>query len=160
ATLVRIAGVLGLPEEQWREFAVTAEGALDAWRQEFVRADGTLAVHTQASHVRALAIGLVPDELRPGVAARLARLVAEAGGHLGPGFLSTPYLLPVLADHGYLDLAYQVLRQDTPPSWLAMVDRGATTVWETWDGVDADGKPHASLNHYSKGAVATFLHRY
>ena len=50
--------------------------------------------------------------------------------------------------------------QDTPPSWLTMVDRGATTVWEEWEGVDGHGVPHASLNHYSKGAVAAFLHRY
>jgi alpha-L-rhamnosidase len=41
-----------------------------------------------------------------------------------------------------------------------MVDRGATTVWERWNGVDADGRPHESLNHCSKGAVVTFLHRY
>jgi alpha-L-rhamnosidase len=41
-----------------------------------------------------------------------------------------------------------------------MVDRGATTVWEHWNGVDADGVPHDSLNHYSKGAVISFLHRY
>jgi len=160
ATLVRIAGVLGRPEGERREFAGVAEGALDAWRREFVRADGTLAVQTQASHVRALAFGLAPAELTLSVAGRLAELVAEADGHLATGFLSTPYLLPVLADHGHLDTAYELLRQDTPPSWLAMVDRGATTVWETWEGVDACGRPHASLNHYSKGAVASFLHRY
>jgi alpha-L-rhamnosidase len=41
-----------------------------------------------------------------------------------------------------------------------MVDRGATTMWEDWDGVDSRGVPRGSLNHYSKGAVATFLHRY
>jgi alpha-L-rhamnosidase len=41
-----------------------------------------------------------------------------------------------------------------------MIDRGATTMWEHWDGVDADGVPHDSLNHYSKGAVISFLHRY
>ena len=41
-----------------------------------------------------------------------------------------------------------------------MVDRGSTTVWERWNGVDADGVPHESLNHYSKGAVVSFLHRY
>jgi alpha-L-rhamnosidase len=29
-----------------------------------------------------------------------------------------------------------------------------------WEGVDAQGVPHGSLNHYSKGTVATFLHRY
>jgi alpha-L-rhamnosidase len=117
-------------------------------------------VQTQASHVRALAFGLVPEELRPLVAARLAELVGLAEGHLTTGFLSTPYLLPVLADHGYLEVAYELLLQDTPPSWLAMVDRGATTVWEEWEGVDGRGVPHASLNHYSKGAVAAFLHRY
>ena len=160
ATVVRVAEVLGLPEEQWYRYRDIAAGALDAWRREFLRPDGTLAVQTQASHVRALAFGLVPEELRPQVAARLAELVGLADGHLTTGFLSTPYLLPVLADHGYLDIAYQLLLQDTPPSWLTMVDRGATTVWEEWEGVDGHGVPHASLNHYSKGAVAAFLHRY
>ena len=53
-----------------------------------------------------------------------------------------------------------LLRQDTAPSWFTMVDRGATTMWEYWAGVDSRGVPHGSLNHYSKGAVATFLHRY
>ena len=66
----------------------------------------------------------------------------------------------MLADTGHLDVAYDLLFQDTEPSWLVMVDRGATTVWEEWGGVDADGRPHASLNHYSKGAVITFLHQY
>ena len=41
-----------------------------------------------------------------------------------------------------------------------MIDRGATTMWERWDGVDRHGRPTDSLNHYSKGAVITFLHRY
>ena len=41
-----------------------------------------------------------------------------------------------------------------------MVDRGATTVWEDWEGIDDDGVAHDSLNHYSKGAVISFLHRY
>jgi alpha-L-rhamnosidase len=41
-----------------------------------------------------------------------------------------------------------------------MIDRGATTVWEDWEGIDEEGRPHLSLNHYSKGAVISFLHRY
>jgi alpha-L-rhamnosidase len=160
ATVARIADLLGMPVEQGRGYRGIAEDALDAWRREFVRPDGTLAVQTQASHVRALAFGLVPDDLRPAVAARLAGLIDEAGGHLATGFLSTADLLPVLADHGHLGTAYRLLLQDTPPSWLTMIDRGATTVWEQWEGVDSRGVPHESLNHYSKGAVATFLHRY
>jgi alpha-L-rhamnosidase len=160
ATVVQVARVLGLPEDQRRPYHDIAKGALGAWRREFVRPDGTLAVPTQASHVRALAFGLVPEELRPAIAARLAELVGLAGGHLATGFLSTAYLLPVLANTGHLGTAYELLLQDTPPSWLTMVDRGATTVWEEWEGVDGHGVPHASLNHYSKGAVAAFLYRY
>ena len=99
---------------------------------------------TQANHVRALAFDLVPDELRPAVADRLVELIREAGTHLGTGFLATPYLLPVLADTGHLDVAYELLLQDTEPSWLAMVDRGATTMWEHWDGVAADGRARTS----------------
>ncbi len=41
-----------------------------------------------------------------------------------------------------------------------MIDKGATTIWEWWQGIDDDGVPHQSLNHYSKGAVISFLHRY
>jgi alpha-L-rhamnosidase len=107
-----------------------------------------------------LAFDLVPTDLRTQVAARLVDLVTDAGGHLTTGFLSTGLLLPTLVEAGRLDTAYALLLQDTEPSWLTMIDRGATTMWERWNGVDADGVPHESLNHYSKGAVASFLHRY
>ena len=160
ATLVRIGELLGVDTETLDHFRVIAAGALAAWQAEFVGPDGSLMVQTQASHVRALAFGLVPDALRTSVAERLAELVADAGDHLTTGFLSTGMLLPTLAESGHVDAAYRLLLQDTEPSWLTMIDRGATTVWEHWNGVDANGVAHDSLNHYSKGAVASFLHRH
>ena len=80
------------------------------------------------------------------------------GDALGHG--QEPALCWWLPDGASVQHAYDLLRQDTAPSWLTMVDRGATTLWEHWDGVDSRGAPRGSLNHYSKGAVATFLHRY
>ncbi|GMU77605.1 MAG: alpha-L-rhamnosidase [Acidimicrobiia bacterium] len=159
ALAARIGRLLGHDADAAR-FDVLAAHALDAWRTEYVAADGSLTPDTQAAHVRALAFDLVPPELRGQTADRLAALVRTAGTHVGTGFLATPHLLPVLADAGYAELAYEVLLKDTPPSWLAMSERGATTVWEDWEGIDADGRPHASLNHYSKGAVISFLHTY
>jgi alpha-L-rhamnosidase len=154
----QVARVLGRTEDASRYDELAAH-TLGAWRAEFIR-DNRLVRDTQASYVRALAFGLAPEELRPAIRARLAELIRQAGTHLNTGFLATPYLLPVLADGGRADLAYELLLQDTEPSWLAMIDKGATTIWELWDAVGDDGVPTGSLNHYSKGAVISFLHRY
>ncbi|MEU2773116.1 family 78 glycoside hydrolase catalytic domain [Streptomyces sp. NPDC007162] len=156
-TLAAVAAVLGREGEATR-YARLAERIRDSWRAEFLDDNGHTTVDTQASYVRAIAFGLVPEKLRDAAVARLAELVRAAGDHLSTGFLATADLLPVLADTGYSDLAYRLLLQRTYPSWLGMLDRGATTIWEEWDGVDAQGDAHASLNHYSKGAVTRFLY--
>ncbi len=155
----RIAALLNRPAEAAR-YATLSARVREAWQAEYVDAEGRVTPDSQANHVRALAFNLVPEHLRAGIAARLVELITAAGAHPGTGFLATPYLLPVLADTGNIDVAYDLLFQDTEPSWLVMTDRGATTVWERWNGVSADGVPHESLNHYSKGAVISFLHRY
>lgn len=156
-TLAKVAAVLGKTAEA-AHFGELADKIRDAWRLEFIGPDGRTPNDTQASYVRALAFGLAPEEVRPLAAQRLTELIEEADGHLGTGFLSTADLLPVLADNGYVDVAHRLLQQRTTPSWLGMIDRGATTIWEEWEGVDRNGNAHASLNHYSKGAVVRYLH--
>jgi len=53
-----------------------------------------------------------------------------------------------------------VLWQSEAPSWLYEVDRGATTIWETWDGVSPDGDVRTmSFNHYAFGCVDDWLFR-
>ena len=85
---------------------------------------------------------LRPHPRRP---ARRAPPTASSSSSATPATTSAPAssprrsCCPVLADTGHLDVAYDLLFQDTEPSWLVMVDRGATTVWEEWGGVDADG---------------------
>jgi alpha-L-rhamnosidase len=157
--LARIGTMLGHDKEAQR-FGELATNVLEAWQTEFIGPDGALTPDTQANHVRGLAFDLVPSELRQQTVGRLIELIRDADTHLGTGFLATPYLLPVLTDAGHIDLAYELIYQNTPPSWLYMAERGATTVWELWEGIDTDGVPHESLNHYSKGAVISWLHRY
>ena len=153
--LGRIAEVLGRAPEVERYLGLAAD-CLDAWRAEFIDSEGQVMPRTQANLCRSLAFGLVPEELRQKVADDLVQLIEEAGMHLGTGFLSTPMLLPVLADHGHLDTAYALLFQDTEPSWMNMSNQ-YPTIWEDWDGIK-NGKATHSLNHYSKGAVISFLH--
>ncbi len=159
-TLVRMGEVIGAEPDVVTRYDALAGGARAAWQAEFLEPDGSLRIRTQASHVRALAFGLVEEDGRDRVATDLVSLVAEHHGHLATGFLSTGLLLPTLAETGQTETAYALLRQDTEPSWLTMIDRGATTVWERWNGVDADGVAHESLNHASLGAVVSFLHRH
>ena len=115
-------------------------------------ADGRVdAVHAGEPGSGRCAFGLVPDALPP-AGRRRARRPGTGGRHPpGTGFLATPGLLPALADDGHLDLAYEVLFQDTEPSWW----RWSTAVRRrcgAWRGIDEDGVPHESLNDDSKGA--------
>jgi hypothetical protein len=58
-----------------------------------------------------------------------------------------------------LHVAYVLLKQETPPSWLYAVKHGATTIWEFWDALDEEGNVHGSLNHYAYGAVGSWLYQ-
>ena len=111
----------------------------------------------QCAYVRPIALGLLDPEDERQAAEDLNELVQKMDYHLNTGFLSTPFLCKVLSEHGYADTAYRLLLQDTCPGWLYAVKKGATTIWETWDGVREDGTVHDSLNHYSYGAVCGWL---
>ncbi|ASN20044.1 family 78 glycoside hydrolase catalytic domain [Arthrobacter sp. YN] len=159
STMARIARVLGRTTEAVR-YEQVADSVREAWRCAYLHEDGNTSADTQASYVRALAFGLIPEDIRQGAVDRLVDLIRTADTHLGTGFLSTGYLLPVLVEAGRADIAYELLFQRTAPSWLYMVDKGATTIWESWEGIDDAGKAHESLNHYSKGTVLRFLHEH
>ena len=156
ATLSRAAAVLGHAEDA-RRYTALADNVRRAWQAAFLRPDGRIGTDRQDDYVRALAFDLLPAGDRAAAAVRLVNLIEAAGGHLGTGFLSTPLLLPVLIDTGHTDLAYRLLQQDTVPSWLYQVERGATTIWETWTGYTPDGRGEGSHNHYALGAVVGWL---
>ena len=86
---------------------------------------------------------------------RLVKAMENYGWRLGTGFLSTPFILDVLAGMD-IEYAYRLLENEEMPGWLFMPKNGATTIWESWEGTKAQGGI-ASLNHYSKGAVCEWL---
>ncbi len=153
--LSEIAQILGR-EEDAAHFAEVSENAKKAFR--FTQTEnGKIDSKRQCMYVRPLAFGLLEEEDARQAAADLNALVAENGYHLNTGFLSTPFLCEILTKYGYTETAYKLLLQDTIPSWLYEVKKGATTVWETWDGIKEDGSVHASLNHYSYGSIAGWM---
>ena len=134
-----------------------------AFVKEYTTLNGGLVSSTQTAYVLALQFDLLPEELRQQAAVRLVENIKEYNYHLTTGFVGTPYLCHVLTRFGYNDVAYKLLLQESYPSWLFQVKKGATTIWERWDGIKADGTfqnvAMNSFNHYSYGAIGEWMYK-
>ena len=159
--LQRTAQILGKQQDAAR-YGEQLARIKSAFRREFVTETGRVGENTQTAYALALHFDLLPDELRPVAARRLAQEVRERK-HLTTGFVGTPYLCHVLSRYGYLDEAYMLLNREQYPSWLYPVKQGATTIWERWDGIKPDGsfqdKGMNSFNHYAYGAIGEWMYR-
>ncbi|MDD6033109.1 MAG: family 78 glycoside hydrolase catalytic domain [Oscillospiraceae bacterium] len=149
-----IAQQLGRGEDA-REFRRYHDGCRNAYQQLVRTEDFKLDTDRQARLVRPLYFDLLDGEQKAYAQKRLIEALEHFGWRLGTGFLSTPLILYVLADYD-LDAAYRLLENEEIPGWLSMPKQGATTIWESWEGPNAQGGV-ASLNHYSKGAVVEWL---
>ncbi|QCT01496.1 alpha-l-rhamnosidase [Paenibacillus algicola] len=136
---------------------------MDEFNNVFISPNGRLISNTQTAHVLALMFDVVKVKDRQRVADALAQLIIENNVHLTTGFVGTPYLCHVLSRFGYDHLAYQLVFQKEFPSWLYAITKGATTIWEHWDGIKEDGSFWSddmnSFNHYAYGAVGDWLYR-
>ena len=118
-------------------------------------------LETQTAYVLILYFGLCTEQDRQSLADRLAQMIRENGTRMTTGFVGTPYLLHVLSENGYCELAYELLMQEQSPSWLYSVCHGATTMWEHWNSQKEDGSFWStsmnSFNHYAYGAVFDWI---
>jgi alpha-L-rhamnosidase len=165
----QMAHALGKTEEE-AHYAQLFAQIKAAFLKAFVHPDGFIdgagdakatSKDTQTGYVLALHMKLVDDQLRAAVAQKLVAKIEANHGLLGTGFLGTPYLLAVLTETGHRDVAYKLLLNTSYPSWGYLVDHGATTMWERWNGDQMRGDPSMnSYNHYAYGAVADWIYRY
>lgn len=161
--LAKTAEVLGFTEDAER-YGVLAERIRLAFCDSYVTADGRVRSDCQTAYALALSWEILADPvLRARAGSRLAELVESQGFTVATGFLGTPIVLHALTLSGRSDDAYRMLTSHDFPSWLYAVDLGATTIWERWDSLRADGSVNpgemTSFNHYAFGAVANWMHR-
>ena len=103
-----------------------------------------------------MAFGITDPGKQQTVADSLAADVKKQKNHHTTGFLGTPFILPVLAQYGYSDLAYKILDTKEYPSLGYMIDKGATTIWKRWNS-DQMGPGMNSRNHFAFGAMSQWL---
>lgn len=154
--LAQIAGILGKAEDA-KHYAALHEKVRKAYCKEFLP-DGLVHSDRQCRYVRPVALELADPQNIKAIAASLNEAVIKNHYHIGTGFLSTPHICNVLSDNGFADTAYRLLENEEQPGWLYEVNRGATTMWENWYGLNESGKPKNSLNHYSPGAIIGWLY--
>jgi alpha-L-rhamnosidase len=160
--LAHVARVLGKTSDA-ECYADLANKVKAAFNDEFVTPSGRVGPNTQTAYVLALHFDLLPESMRPLAIERLVKEIRQGHYHLTTGFVGTPYLCHVLSRYGYTDVAYELLNQQSCPSWLYPVKQGATTIWERWDGIKPDGSfqdaSMNSFNHYAYGAIGEWLYR-
>lgn len=127
---------------------------------EYVSPNGNLTVDTQTAYVLALRYGIYrdKDKLIQGLRRRLRRDFYAITG----GFTGAPLTIPVLMENGLADEAYRMLLNEGFPGWLYSVKLGATTIWERWNSLEADGTISGtgmnSLNHYAYGTICEAIY--
>lgn len=110
--------------------------------------------YRQSSNILPLAFGMVPEESRAAVVQNLVNDIISKDYHLDTGIIGTRYILPVLCDNGYEDIAYRILKQTTYPSWGYWLEQGATSLWEMWESTSR------SRNHYFLGTYDEWFFSY
>ena len=167
--LIKSAKVLNKNEDV-ESYEKLLEKIKKAFQNEFITPNGRVASNTQTAYLLALAFDLVPEDLKESAAKKLAEDV-KLFGHITTGFVGTPFICHVLSKFGYNDLAYMLLNRKEYPSWLYPITKGATTIWERWDGIKPDGSINTkaafsndedemmnSFNHYAYGAIGDWMY--
>lgn len=153
--LSEMAEILGKTEES-EQYTQLAQEIKEAYKKEFLKF-GTVNSKRQCRYVRPVYMGLVEEKQARKIVRKLEKKCQKNQFKIGTGFLTTYQILQVLTDYGYKETAYKMLTQTDCPGWMYEVDKGATTIWENWMGIDENGLPKDSQNHYAMGASVSWL---
>ncbi len=146
--MAEIAAVLKKTDDE-KHFKEYAERARVGYQHLVEGKKFSLDTDRQAKLVRPLYMHLLSEKQEAYAKERLIKALDNYGWRLATGFLSTPFILYVLADMN-IEYAYRLLENEEMPGWLYMPKVGANTIWEGWEGKD-------SRDHYSKGALCEWL---
>ena len=153
-TMTKIAHVLR-KEKDAALYTKHADRVREGYRKLIQTEKYSYDTDRQAKLVRPLYLNLLDGEQKEFAKTRLLKALDSYSWRVGTGFLSTSFILYVLADMD-IEYAYRLLENEQMPGWLFMPKMGANTIWEGWEGNEAQGGI-GSLNHYSKGAVCEWL---
>jgi len=159
--MARTAMLLRKPsdERQFRKLAGQVRAAFQS--KYFHSADACYDNGTQTSSVLPLAFDMVPKKYKTVVMSHFVKKIeVDSQRHVGTGLIGGQHLMRALSENGRFDLAYALATQTTYPSWGYMVSKGATTIWELWNGDTADPAMNSGNHVMLIGDLNIWLHEY
>lgn len=159
--LARYADMLGQPDKakSFRERAAKMNTAFHA--KLFSAEKGLYDNGTQTSCILPLAFGMTPEDQRAKVFGNLVdNITNKTNNHIGTGLIGGQWLMRTLSDNGRADLAYRLATNRDYPSWGYMIDNGATTVWELWNGNTADPAMNSGNHVMLVGDLGIWMYEY
>jgi alpha-L-rhamnosidase len=159
--LAKYAEMLG-QQDKAKTFRDRADKMNKAFHAKLFSADkGLYDNGTQTSCVLPLAFGLTPDDQRAKVFGNLVdNITNKTQNHIGTGLIGGQWLMRTLSENGRADLAYTLAATRDYPSWGYMIDQGATTVWELWNGNTADPAMNSGNHVMLVGDLGIWMYEY
>lgn len=154
------ARLVNQPAEAQRFADLSAKMAFGLNAKYLNRQLGRYDNGTQTSSVLPLAFNQVPEDQRARVFSTLVDSVANIyHNHIGTGLIGAAWINRVLTDNGRADLAYAIATNRDFPSWGYMVEHGATTIWELWNGDTADVQMNSGNHVMLVGDLVVWLYQ-
>ncbi len=142
-TAAKIARVLD-QSDLAEKYSARAQQVRRAVHKEFFDPEENGYVdNSQAYLAIALLTELPPEDIGAKVWKRFEdEILVHRKGHFWGGITGGYFITKTLLQHDRCDLMFEMVSKDTYPGWGDMLNKGATTIWEAWDG-------HNSLLHSS-----------
>ncbi|MFB9276620.1 alpha-L-rhamnosidase [Cohnella cellulosilytica] len=152
--MAKIAEVLGREEDR-RRYAELYRLICDSFNEAFFNpGTASYSIGRQGADLFPLVLGCVPEGDADRAWQRVTRHYRDhLNGHLDTGIFGTFFLFDVLSERGETDLALEMVRSRDYPGYGHMIESGATTLWESWDG-------HDSHNHPMFGSVSAWFFKH
>ena len=153
-TIAKLAKMFDKPEDE-EYYSTLASKIREVFRERFFdRETFTVKGDCQTATAVMLYFGLYDgEEERIGLLNKLLAQIDEKDGHLDFGVLGNKFVMHTLGASGYGSVGEKMVAQRTFPGVGEWIARGATTLWECWNG----GGSH---NHHMFSDLSSFMYKY
>jgi len=159
--LERFANLLNKPDEA-KTFADEAVVIKNAYNEKFFNKETSqYSNNTVTSNLLSLCYGMVPKGYEDKVFQNIVdKTEKEFDGHVSTGLVGIQWLMRGLSDRGRADLAFRIATNRDYPSWGFMIEHGATTIWELWNGNTADPAMNSHNHVMLLGDLIVWFYEY